>query len=197
MDTTSQLVESHLHLARVCAKRACERMPLNRDEAVAAATLGLWQAAKSYDPNRGVRFDTYATRRCYGQIIDDLRESKHWFSNCGRHRQGYPTPYRLRVREERGANHSGSGKPGRHREDRELAVEDPALGGVDEWDAFMSIVNLMQTRAERLLLILYYGEDMTMKEIGRTIGVSESTVSLMRTSIMKRLRALCTQRMAA
>ncbi len=44
------------------------------------------------------------------------------------------------------------------------------------------------TRAERLILILYYYEEMTMKEIGLTLDLSESRVSQMHSSILKRLK---------
>lgn len=44
------------------------------------------------------------------------------------------------------------------------------------------------TRAERLILILYYYEEMTMKEIGATLDLSESRVSQMHSSIINRLR---------
>src|SRR3989440_4156699 len=45
------------------------------------------------------------------------------------------------------------------------------------------------TRAERLIIILYYFEEMTMKEIGATLDLSESRVSQMHSSILARLRA--------
>jgi RNA polymerase sigma factor for flagellar operon FliA len=45
------------------------------------------------------------------------------------------------------------------------------------------------TRAERLILILYYYEEMTMKEIGATLDLSESRVSQMHSSIIMRLKA--------
>lgn len=44
------------------------------------------------------------------------------------------------------------------------------------------------TRAERLILILYYYEELTMKEIGLTLDLSESRVSQMHSSILKRLK---------
>jgi len=44
------------------------------------------------------------------------------------------------------------------------------------------------TRAERLILVLYYYEEMTMKEIGATLDLSESRVSQMHSSILKRLK---------
>ena len=45
------------------------------------------------------------------------------------------------------------------------------------------------SRAERLIVTLYYFEEMTMKEIGATLDLSESRVSQMHSSILARLRA--------
>ncbi|MFQ5489176.1 MAG: FliA/WhiG family RNA polymerase sigma factor [Phycisphaerae bacterium] len=45
------------------------------------------------------------------------------------------------------------------------------------------------SRAERLILVLYYYEEMTMKEIGLTLDLSESRVSQMHSSIISRLKA--------
>ena len=45
------------------------------------------------------------------------------------------------------------------------------------------------TRAERLIVVLYYYEQMTMKEIGVTLDLSESRVSQMHSSILARLKA--------
>ncbi len=44
------------------------------------------------------------------------------------------------------------------------------------------------SRAERLIIILYYFEEMTMKEIGETLDLSESRVSQMHSAILDRLR---------
>jgi RNA polymerase sigma factor for flagellar operon FliA len=45
------------------------------------------------------------------------------------------------------------------------------------------------SRAERLIIILYYFEGMTMKEIGTTLDLSESRVSQMHSSILARVKA--------
>jgi RNA polymerase sigma factor for flagellar operon FliA len=44
------------------------------------------------------------------------------------------------------------------------------------------------SRAERLILILYYYEEMTMKDIGLTLDLSESRVSQMHSAILERLK---------
>ncbi|MCC6425377.1 MAG: FliA/WhiG family RNA polymerase sigma factor [Phycisphaerales bacterium] len=50
-------------------------------------------------------------------------------------------------------------------------------------------------RAERLIVVLYYYENMTMKEIGATLALSESRVSQMHSSILLRLKAQMQHRM--
>jgi len=45
------------------------------------------------------------------------------------------------------------------------------------------------SRAERLIIVLYYYEQMTMKQIGETLDLSESRVSQMHSAILNRLRA--------
>ena len=50
------------------------------------------------------------------------------------------------------------------------------------------------SRAERLIIVLYYFEEMTMKEIGATLDLSESRVSQMHSSILLRLKAQISDR---
>src|SRR5260221_226806 len=52
----------------------------------------------------------------------------------------------------------------------------------------MRLVTRGLNRNERLIIILYYYEDMTMKEIGATLDLSESRVSQMHSSIVTRLQ---------
>ncbi len=52
----------------------------------------------------------------------------------------------------------------------------------------MRLVTKGLNRNERLIIILYYYEDMTMKEIGATLDLSESRVSQMHSSIVARLQ---------
>jgi RNA polymerase sigma factor for flagellar operon FliA len=52
-----------------------------------------------------------------------------------------------------------------------------------------SLLSKGLTRAEKLIVFLYYYEEMTMKEIGATLDLSESRVSQMHSSIVARLKA--------
>jgi RNA polymerase sigma factor for flagellar operon FliA len=58
----------------------------------------------------------------------------------------------------------------------------------------MRLVTRGLNRNERLIIILYYYEDMTMKEIGATLDLSESRVSQMHSSIVARLQQQLSQR---
>jgi RNA polymerase sigma factor for flagellar operon FliA len=53
----------------------------------------------------------------------------------------------------------------------------------------MRLVTKGLNRNERLIIILYYYEEMTMKEIGATLALSESRVSQMHSSIVQRLQS--------
>jgi RNA polymerase sigma factor for flagellar operon FliA len=58
----------------------------------------------------------------------------------------------------------------------------------------MRLVTRGLNRNERLIVILYYYEEMTMKEIGATLNLSESRVSQMHSSIVARLQAQLSKR---
>lgn len=67
------------------------------------------------------------------------------------------------------------------------------LQGVQRKD-IKDLITRGLNRAERLILILYYYEEMTMKEIGETLDLSESRVSQMHSAILARLKGQLTDR---
>lgn len=70
------------------------------------------------------------------------------------------------------------------KDDRQILPE-----SIAQRDDLKQIITKDLSRAERLIVILYYYEQMSMKEIGMTLDLSESRVSQMHASILARLRA--------
>ena len=82
-----QLVRDHLSLAQRAVSDMLQRVPrhVSRSDLMSAALAGLAQAARSYDPERGIAFDRFASARIRGALLDELR-SRDWASRSVRAR---------------------------------------------------------------------------------------------------------------
>lgn len=82
-----QLVIEHLSLAQRAVSDMLQRVPrhVSRNDLLSAAMAGLAQAARSYDPDRGIAFDRFASARIRGALLDELR-SRDWASRSVRAR---------------------------------------------------------------------------------------------------------------
>lgn len=80
------LVSQHLGLVHHVARQLAARLSTaaDIDELVSAGTLGLIQAADSFDSARGLSFSTYAVPRIRGAILDELRKQDHLPRNVRR-----------------------------------------------------------------------------------------------------------------
>jgi RNA polymerase sigma factor for flagellar operon FliA len=79
------LVRQHLPLVHYAVAEVASRVPrhVSRADLVSAGMVGLAQAARSYDPARGIGFDRYAAQRIRGALLDELR-SRDWASRSVR-----------------------------------------------------------------------------------------------------------------
>jgi len=71
-----------------------------------------------------------------------------------------------------------------------LVVDESAADPLEslEREELLALVKEEMTEKDRLLMVLYYHEELTLREIGAILGVSESRVSQMHTEMVKRLQ---------
>jgi len=222
----NRLIERYLDVVRFTAERLHKRLPSEVDveDLMSAGLFGLMDAIDAFDPNRGVKFETYCAQRIRGAIFDELR-AMDWVPRLVRSRTAKVERVRKTIEMEEGHKPSDAevairlnvapeefeklnrdsrpvGIVSMHRkwndndsgsENREVDViedgrQDRPLDRLHRNDV-QALLTKGLSRAERLILILYYYEEMTMKEIGLTLDLSESRVSQMHSSIIMRLKA--------
>jgi RNA polymerase sigma factor for flagellar operon FliA len=86
-ENEDRLVREHLPLVQYVVSEVAHRVPshVSRSDLVSAGMLGLAQAARSYDPERGIAFDRFASTRIRGALLDELR-GRDWASRSVRAR---------------------------------------------------------------------------------------------------------------
>lgn len=84
----NMLVEAYQYLVQDVVRRFAGRLPrrIDRGDLATAANVGLMAAISAYDPERGVRFESYCERRIKGALLDELR-TQDWL----------PRPWRQRI----------------------------------------------------------------------------------------------------
>jgi len=222
-------IKQYAPLVKYVAGRVAVGMPSNVefDDLVGYGVFGLLDAIDKFDPEKNVKFKTYAVTRIRGAIFDELR-SIDWV----------PRSVRQKTREVEEAIGTLEARLGRTATDQEIAG---ALGmGEDEYVKTMikisgtSILSIHEVwysgdendkvsigdsiespsslnpeviaerdeirrviveainelpDNEKKILVLYYFEDLTLKEIGQVLGVTESRVSQLHTKAILRLRS--------
>jgi RNA polymerase sigma factor for flagellar operon FliA len=225
-----ELVVKYAPLVKYVIGRMAISLPaaMDSDDVLSAGTVGLLHAVDRFDPDQGVRFETYALQRIRGAIIDTIRSLSPLSRGAGR---------RARLLDE--TTSALAQRLGRAPTQEELARElgvdqaelgrmllesahvivslDGASGGGDEDGDVPSLRDLLHDPDEastdevveenelveklgsaidalpprdRLVLNLYYHEELTLKEISRVIEVSESRVSQIHTAAVMKLRGL-------
>ncbi|MFA5494239.1 MAG: RNA polymerase sigma factor FliA [Porticoccaceae bacterium] len=188
------------------------------DDLIQAGVVGLLDAFGRFDANAGASFATFASQRIRGAMIDELR-SRDWLprsvrrnarnvDNCVRHLEqvlGRPPEEReiasaLKMdladyRQLLADVNSGQLLP--FEELVEAGGEPSASGSQSPFDALLdreqrellvAAIELLPER-EKLLMTLYYQEELNLKEIGVVLGVTESRVCQLHSQAVSRLRA--------
>ncbi len=225
-----RLILTYAPLVKYVAGRLGSGLPSHVDEEdlVSYGLLGLIGAIERYDPERDVKFETYAISRIKGAIIDELR-AMDWV----------PRSVRARARDIERAIAELEKKNMRAPTDEEIAnklgvtqeelenslteigrtsiaaldelwtissasgdqvalidtIEDTAgpepqsaLAQTELREALGEAISRLPER-EKLVVTLYYYEELTLREIGEVLGVTESRVSQLHTKAILRLRA--------
>ena len=71
----SRLLEEHLHIVKIIAYQVAGGLPQHIDvnDLISAGMIGLLESVERFDTSRGVQFNTYASIRVRGAIMDELR----------------------------------------------------------------------------------------------------------------------------
>jgi RNA polymerase sigma factor for flagellar operon FliA len=225
-----RLILTYAPLVKYVAGRLGSGLPAHVDEGdlVSYGLLGLIGAIERYDPERDIKFETYAIVRIRGSIIDELR-ALDWV----------PRSVRSRAREIERAIAELEAKLGRAPTDEEIAakigisveeleesltdISRSSIAALDElWSTSsgegdrvslldtiedtsgpqptqaLDETELRETLAdaiarlperEKLVVTLYYYEELTLREIGEVLGVTESRVSQLHTKAVLRLKS--------
>ena len=74
-DARRDLVDLHVRIVKYVAGRMAIGLPhyVEFNDLISAGLLGLLQAIDNFDPERGIKFETYAIPRIRGAILDELR----------------------------------------------------------------------------------------------------------------------------
>ena len=213
------LVMAHLGMVKRVALHLKVRIPplMELDELIQVGMIGLLEAARAFNPAKGIEFESFALSRVRGAILDEVRQlsylprsavafnkSENMATNALASELGRaPTQSEL-------ADHMGDDleefqkKRGNAKRFETFSMEimtDEVLGIADERsrqpDAIVEHQDFMRAVTEaiaelperdQLLMSLYYVEELNLKEIGETLGVSESRISQLLTAIVKKLR---------
>jgi RNA polymerase sigma factor for flagellar operon FliA len=190
VETRNALAECYLPLVERIAGKLQRGLPASVEvgDLLSAGTIGLLQAIEAFDPDRGLRFATFAPWRIKGAMHDWLREID-WVPRLARSRERAGTEQPVQV----GSLFRVTARSGESWADRTVADDlaepraDAAAQRSAADDAWRELLRGL-SKTERLLLLLLYREQLTMQAVGRQLGLSESRVSQVHTALVRRLR---------
>jgi len=219
-DDSEALVMQHLGLVKRVALHLKVRIPpfMELDELIQVGMIGLLEAARAFNPDKGVDFENFALSRVRGAILDEVRQLSYlprsavaFNKSESRATDALSTelgraPTQSELAEHLGDDiesfHKKRGNASRFETFSMEVVADEVMGIADERsrqpEAIVEHADFMRavTQAiadlperDQLLMQLYYVKELNLKEIGEIVGVTESRVSQLLTATVKKLRA--------
>lgn len=217
--TVDALVERYHVLADQLTSMMLARVPrsVDRGDLRSAALFGLFQAAKAWEPDRGVTFEAFARHRIRGALLDELR-NRDWASRrvrtfaracavateelgatLGRQPTDSEVAAHMGVRVQAvEANqrdlHLAGLRPSEALNDETCTVEAPPTDDpqavLEQRERFGYLHDAVALLPERLrrVIVGYYVEELPMLVIADELGVTESRVSQMRSEAIRLLQ---------
>ena len=220
-----QIIVEYAPLVKIVAGKLCMYLGGNveYDDLVGYGVFGLIDAIDKFNTARDVKFETYASLRIRGAILDQIRKMD-WIPRTVRQKQ-------KKIDE---AISNIEARTGKVADDDQIAQE---LGITDEelakWQSQLKVTSVVSlnefieqgnepkesgsnptrrfsspetvieeeelkeklaetmellTEKERKVILLYYYEDMTLKEISKVFEVSESRISQLHTKALQKMK---------
>ncbi len=145
---------------------------------------GLSEAVDRFDPDYGTKFETYAITRIRGKIIDEIRKLKlHNKVNDPHNSKNYYS--NVSLNQPVGSNDDSllyEMLPNNDRTPEEETEKNEAK------QILIEEIKKLKER-DRLILTLYYYEELNYKEIADVLGITISRVSQVHSRIIKKLRS--------
>jgi RNA polymerase sigma factor for flagellar operon FliA len=220
VEARNDLLIRYAHLVKIIVNRMVPTHGRHTeyDDLINNGVIGLMDAIDKFEPDRMVKFETYASLRIRGEIIDSMRR-QDWA----------PVSLRKKIKTVSAAMSELEDSLGRQATDEELAahlgMDVPELLKTLEDAQTLNILYIEELKTgdagrepggesdtvsaqyerqelkeiiaglieglpenERLVITLYYYEEMTMKEIAMTLGVTEPRVSQIHSKVLSKLR---------
>ena len=149
------------------------------DELYGYALLGLTMAAGAFDPARGVPFANFAWQKAMFWAIDEMRKD-----GLLRRRNARPRPRTVPLSRLSVKGELPDGRSDRTRSRMEARDLCAAL-----------LVRL--PKRERRLILMYYADSLTFRQIGQVLGISESRACLLHQAVLRKLRRLASRSVVA
>lgn len=207
-----EFILNHLWLVRHLVGKLTARLPpgVDVDNLESAGLLGLVEAAQRFDVTRGVDFKAFAALRIRGAIIDEARRNSplpqellHHVKLVSKAQEQLSPPITVE------ALSAATGLTEDQVLDALTAIPltqvkslDPTADELSRVTEDVSSLELERQEdqrvladaiaslpeRERVIVTLYYKEDLRLKEIGEILGLSESRVSRLLTAAQLQLR---------
>lgn len=219
-----QIIIEYAPLVKIVASRLSMYLGGNveYEDLVSYGVFGLIDAIDKFDTNKDVKFETYASLRIRGSILDQIRKMD-WI----------PRTVRQRQRKIDEAIKSLEARTGKTPTD-EMLAEELGVSGEEllSWQSQLKVTNVVSlnefvesgnepvmdakgnfrfaqpeeviaetelkrmlkdamqllTEKEQKVILLYYYEDLTLKEISRVLEVSESRISQLHTKALQKMK---------